>query len=86
MKTGFKNKPPQSGSLVHLQALINPTWLQAIESKGAKTMTLEGIMNLIKYEEETKNPLHGRRMLLLKLAQKKTGSHSDHLMKLERHM
>ena len=30
MKTGFKNKPPLSGSLVHLQALINPTWLQDI--------------------------------------------------------
>ena len=36
VKTGFRNKPPQSGSLVHLQALINPTWLQAIESKGPR--------------------------------------------------
>ena len=30
IRSGFKNKPPQSGSLVHLQTLINPTWLQAI--------------------------------------------------------
>ena len=81
-----ENKPPLTGSLVHLQALINPTWLQGIESKGAKTETLEGIMDLIRIEAETRNPLHGRRMLLLKLALKKTGSHSDHLMKLEKHM
>ena len=86
VKTGLKNKPPLTGSLVHLQALINPTWLQGIESKGAKTETLEGIMDLIRIEAETRNPLHGRRMLLLKLALKKTGSHSDHLMKLEKHM
>ena len=44
VKSGFKNKPPQEGSLVHLQALINPTWLQAIEAMGAKTDTLETIM------------------------------------------
>ena len=43
-------------------------------------------MDLIRIEAETRNPLHGRRMLLLKLALKKTGSHSDHLMKLEKHM
>ena len=44
-------------------------------------------MDLIRLEAETRNPLHGRRMALLKLAlEKKTGRHSDHLMKLERHM
>ena len=73
--------------MVHLQALINPTWLQAIEAMGAKTETLENIMGLIRLEAESRNPLHGRRMSLLKLAlAKKTGRHSDHLMKLERHM
>ena len=87
IRSGFKNKPPQSGSLVHLQALINPTWLQAIEALGAKNKSLEDIMTLIKLEAETRDPLHGRRMALLKLALgKKTGKHSDHLMRLERHM
>ena len=87
IRSGFKNKPPQSGSLVHLQALINPTWLQSIEALGAKNKSLEDIMTLIKLEAETRDPLHGRRMALLKLALgKKTGKHSDHLMRLERHM
>ena len=86
VKTGFKNQPPQTGSLVHLSALINPTWLQSIESKGAKMETLEGIMNLIRIEAEIRNPLHARRIQLLKAALKKTGSHSDHLQKLEREM
>ena len=36
VKTGLKNKPPLTGSLVHLSALINPTWLQGIESKGLR--------------------------------------------------
>ena len=87
IRSGFKNKPPQSGALVHLQSLINPTWLQSIEALGAKNKKLEDIMTLIKLEAETRDPLHGRRMALLKLALgKKTGKHSDHLMRLERHM
>ena len=87
VRSGFKNKPPQSGSLVHLQALINPTWLQSIEAQGAKSKSLEDIMILIKLEAETRDPLHGRRMALLKLALgKKQGKHSDHLMRLEKHM
>ena len=36
VKTGFKNKPPLSGSLVHLQALINPTWLRALRARGPR--------------------------------------------------
>ena len=68
IKSGFKNKPPQSGALVHLQSLINPTWLQSIEALGAKNKKLEDIMTLIKLEAETRDPLHGRRMALLKLA------------------
>ena len=46
--------------------------------------SLEGIMNLIRIEAETRNPLHARRIQLLKSALKKTGSHSDHLQKLEK--
>ena len=86
VRTGFKNQPPSAGSLVHLAALINPTWLQSIESKGAKVESLEGIMNLIRIEAETRNPLHARRIQLLKPALKKTGSHSDHLQNLEKNM
>ena len=48
--------------------------------------TFEGIMNLIRLEAETRNPLHARRIQLLKSALKKTGSHSDHLQKLEKNM
>ena len=87
IRSGFKNKPPTSGSLEHLRALVNPTWLQAIEAEGAKTKSLEEIMELIRLESDSRDPLHGRRMSLLKLAlSKRTGKHSDHLMKLERHM
>ena len=44
-------------------------------------------MDLIRLESDSRDPLHGRRMTLLKLAlSKRTGRHSDHLMKLERHM
>ena len=45
---------------------------------------MEGIINLIRIEAETRNPLHARRIHLLKSALKKTGSHSDHLQKLEK--
>ena len=48
--------------------------------------SLEGIMILIRIEAETRNPLHARRIQLLKSALKKTGSHSDHLQKLEKNM
>ena len=48
--------------------------------------TLEGILNLIRLEAETWNPLDARRIQLLKSALKKTGSHSDHLQKLEKNM
>ena len=47
---------------------------------------MEGILNLIRIEAETRNPLHARRIQLLKSALKKTGSHSDHLQKLEKNM
>ena len=46
--------------------------------------TLERIMNLIRLEAETQNPLHARRIQLLKSARKKMGSHSDHLQKLKK--
>ena len=36
VRTGFKNQPPPVGSHIHLAPLINSTWLQSIESKGAK--------------------------------------------------
>ena len=47
---------------------------------------MEGIMNLIRIEADTRNPLHTRCIQLLKSALKKTGSHSDHLQKLEKNM
>ena len=62
VRTGFKNQPPPVGSHIHLAPLINSTWLQSIESKGAKVESLEGIMNLIRIEAETRNPLHARRI------------------------
>ena len=79
VRTGLKNQPPLVGSHIRLALLVNATWLQSIESKGAKVESLEGIMTLIRLEAETRNPVHSRRIQLLKSALKKTGSHSDHL-------
>ena len=53
------------GSLVHLASLKNATWLQSIESKGAKTESVEGIMSLIRLEAETRNPLHCTLLLIV---------------------
>ena len=41
-------------------------------------------MNLIRTEAETRNPVHARRIQLLKV--KKTSSHSDFLQRLEKSM
>ena len=41
-------------------------------------------MNLIRIEAEIRNPVHARRIQLLKV--KKTSSHSDFLQKLEKTM
>ena len=57
IRSGFKNKPPLSGSLEHLRALINPTWLQAIEAEGAKSKGLDDIMELIRLESDSRGSL-----------------------------
>ena len=69
---------------IHLAPLIDITWLQSIESKGGKGESLDGIMNLIRIEAETRNQVHARRIQLLKV--KKTTSHSDFLQKLIKSM
>ena len=82
IKSGFRNNPPAVGCHIYLAPLINSTWLQNIESKGGKGETLEGIITLIRIEGETRNPVHLRRIQLLKV--KKTSSHSEFLQKLEK--
>ena len=41
INTGFKSKPPEKGCYIHLASQINPTWLQPLESKGMREMTLK---------------------------------------------
>ena len=82
--SGFRNNPPATGSYIHLLPLSNAIWWQALEAAGIREKYLPEIMEMIKIEAESRNPLHARRIKLLKV--RKTSSHSDFLRRLERSM
>ena len=72
ISSSFKNNPPKEGFSTHIQNLINSTWLQSLEYKRLKNLTLEGVVKLIKQEAALRMPKHQRRMALLNT--KKTGT------------
>ena len=66
---------------IQLQPLINPLWKESLRQKGIETKNLEQILTMIEEESAGRNPVHQRRMQLLRT--KKTGNHSDFLFQLE---
>ena len=69
---------------IHLMPLIEPTWNMSLIQRGLKDdKTLEQVIAMIMEESNERNPLHARRMQMLRI--KKSGSHSDFLYLLEQH-
>ena len=79
---GFQGDPRGSSIHIHLQPLIEVTWWTSIVQRGVtEKKNLEQILQIIMEESDARNPLHSRRIELLRI--KKTGSHSDYLFNLE---
>ena len=58
------------------------TWWMSLVQRGVtEDKTLDQIIEIIMDESDARNPLHSRRMELLRV--KKTGSHSDYLFNME---
>ena len=82
---GYGGNPPENAVWIQLQPLMNPLWMESmIQKDDIKKKNLEGIVNLILKESSGRNPLHQRRIELLRV--KKTGSHSDFFLQLEQHI
>ena len=58
--------------------------MESLIHKGVEKKNLEQILALILEESSGRNPLHQRRIQLLRV--KKTGSHSDFFFQLEQNM
>ena len=79
---GFQGNPKGSAIYIHLQPLVEATWWTSLSKRGVtQNKNLEQILEIIETESDARNPLHSRRMNLLRV--KKTGSHSDFLSNLE---
>ena len=79
---GFQGNPRGSAIHIHLQPLVEPTWWTSLGKQGVtQNKSLQQIVDIIMAESDARNPLHSRRMNLLRV--KKTGSHSDFLFNLE---
>ena len=67
---------------MHLMPLVDATWYMSLVQRGIQDdKSLDEIINIIMEESNARNPLHARRMELLRI--KNTGSHSDFLYQLE---
>ena len=69
---------------MQLQPLVNEVWFKSLLHQGVKEKDLQGVIDLILEESSGRNPLHQRRIDLLRV--KKEGNHSDFLFALEEHM
>ena len=69
---------------MQLQPLINRVWFESLLHQNIKEKNLQEVIDLILEESSGRNPLHQRRIDLLRV--KKEGSHSDFLFTLEEHM
>ena len=79
---GYRGSPPPEMIWIQLQPLVNPIWFSSLVQKGVKLKdTVEGVIELILEESNQRNPLHQRRMQLLRI--KKDGTHSEFLYKIE---
>ena len=81
---GYAGNPPEKTVWIQLQPLMNPIWMESMIHRGIKEKNLEEIMGLILEESSGRNPLHQRRIELMRV--KKTGSHGDFFFQLEQHM
>ena len=84
IRSAFRNNPPSMSSYIHLLPLIDSTWWQSLEAAGIREKSLPEIMEIIKVEAESRNPLHARRIQILKV--RNTSSHRDFLQLQERSM
>ena len=73
---------PQQMIAVQLQPFINPIWWSQMITKQVKQKDLEGAMLVVLEVASDNNPVHGRRMDLLKL-RRGSMDHSTFLFKLE---
>ena len=71
---GWESKQLVKSKPIHLQPLVEATWLQSMVQRGVEEdKTLDQVIELIEAESEARNPLHQRRMELLRV--NKSGSH-----------
>ena len=79
---GYRGAPPPEMMWIQLQPLVNPLWFSSLVQKGLKLKdSLDSVINLILEESNQRNPLHQRRMQLLRI--KKDSSHSEFLHNIE---
>ena len=79
---GGKARIPQKMIAVQLQPFINPLWWSQMVAKQVKEKDLGAAMSVVLEVASDNNPVHGRRMDLLKL-RRGTMDHSTFLFKLE---
>ena len=84
IRDGYRGKIPENTVWMQLQPLINRVWFESLIHQNIKEKDLQGVIDLILEESSGRNPLHQRRIDLLRV--KKEGSHSDFLFALEEHM
>ena len=82
---GGSARIPQQMIAVQLQPFINPIWWSQMLLKQVKEKDLKGAMLVVLDVASDNNPVHGRRMDLLKL-RRGTMNHSNWLFKLEEAM
>ena len=67
---------------MYISPFISPTWLASLKNRKVKEKNLEAIIADFLEESCVRNPVHYRRMDLLRI-KREGSSHSDFLMKLE---
>ena len=79
---GYRGSPPPEMMWIQLQPLVNPLWFSSLVQKELKLKdSLDEVINMILEESNQRNPLHQRRMQLLRI--KKDSSHSEFLHNIE---
>ena len=84
IKDSYRGRIPENTVWMQLQPLINRVWFESLLHQNIKEKNLQEVIDLILEESSGRNPLHQRRIDLLRV--KKEGSHSDFLFTLEEHM
>ena len=82
---GFQGEPMIKSIPIQLQPLVEATWWQSLVQRGIQdNKTLEQVTDIIAEESEARNPIHQRRIELLRV-KKADSTHSDFLYKLEQY-